>query len=111
MRHLYYGLVLINLGLALPAPADEPRTLELVDETLPSGAYASFGSARLQHEAKAVAFIDAKTIVCFGASLRIYDAATGKMREEFRSELMKGAATGQLGVPDWRDAAFSGDGK
>jgi WD40 repeat protein len=76
------------------ARADEPpatKTAEPIKhdafgDPLPPGAYVRFGTTRLRHDAKAVAFRDDKTIVSVGSSIRIWDAATGRLIQEHRHE-------------------------
>src|SRR5947209_1930026 len=92
------GIVALAALISLHA---QPPKLDLGGDPLPPGAYARFGSARLRHSAKAVAFLDAKTLVSFGESIRTWDVATGKMKSEIAATTMRGAIA----------AAFSGDGK
>src|SRR5690242_17403252 len=94
------GLVLIiACASGLGAEPDKPK-IDSAGDPLPPGATARFGSAKLRHDAKAVAFLDAKNLVSFGDTLRIWDATSGRMLKEHASESMSGAIA----------AAFSRDG-
>src|ERR1700722_9691711 len=79
----------------------ESPKLDAYGDPLPPGAYARFGTTRLRHDAWAVAFLDDKTIVSVGESIRFWDAATGRLIRQHEHE--------KLAYPDC--AAISADGK
>jgi WD40 repeat protein len=99
MRFASALLFVIIAASAFAADPDTPRSGAA--DRLPPGATARFGSAKLRHDAKALAFLDAKTLASFGDTLRIWDATTGRMRAEHQSPQMLEAIA----------AGFSGDGK
>src|SRR5580704_332293 len=88
--------ILSLVGLARPTPADdipgktnpESPKLDAYGDPLPPGAVARYGTIRLRHDAKAVAFLDDKTIVSVGSSIRFWDATTGRAVKEFHDPRM-----------------------
>ena len=73
--------------LPVPKPTEPPK-LDAYGDPLPPGALARFGTVRWRHDAKAVAFLDNKTIVSVGSSIRFWDAMTGRLIREHRHEKM-----------------------
>src|SRR5437868_4230434 len=68
-----------------PVPRDKPSAAPKPDahgDPLPPGAYARLGSTRLRHDAIAVGFVDAKTLVSVGSTICVWDIATGKLLKE-----------------------------
>ena len=88
----------IELPVAKPS---ESTKLDAFGDPLPPGALVRFGTIRLRHDAKAVAFLDDKTIVSVGSSIRFWDAATGRLLRTHRHGKMT----------DAKAAAISGDAK
>src|SRR5580704_13927079 len=91
-KHAAFLAIFIVAGLTCPARADDisnkskpenPR-LDAFGDPLPPGAYARFGTTRLRHETEAAGFFDETTIVSVGSSIRLWDAATGKLIREHR---------------------------
>jgi WD40 repeat protein len=64
----------------------EPPKLDATGDPLPPGAFARFGTIRLRHDAKAVAFLDNQTIASVGSSICLWDAATGRLIRQHRHE-------------------------
>jgi WD40 repeat protein len=83
------------------AKSAEPPKLDAYGDPLPPGAYARFGTLRLRHDAKAVAFFNDKTIVSAGSSIRFWDAVSGKLIREISPARMQ----------DVSEAVISADGK
>lgn len=98
------ALLLLNFGGQCladpPAAAAKPR-LDLYGEPLPDGAIARMGTTRFHHDAREVAFLDAKTLVTAGDGVRVWDIASGKIIREIKSNQF---STG-------RPMALSGDGR
>ncbi len=84
---LLVGGARLIAGDRVPAgqPAQQSK-LDAYGDPLPEGAYARFGSMRFLHHALAVAFVDDKTIVSVGSSIRYWDAATGRLIREIRED-------------------------
>ena len=61
-----------------PPPGPAPK-LDLFGDPLPPGACARLGSIRLRHDASAVAFRDARTIISLGTTICFWDHSTGKL--------------------------------
>jgi WD40 repeat protein len=101
-----FRFVLLIVGLVGPAAADDSspsRTSESpkVDsfgDALPIGAAVRFGTIRLRHDAKAVAFLDKNTIVSVGPSIRFWNAANGTMIKEYRNEKMNDCMAATISV-------------
>jgi WD40 repeat protein len=83
---------IVALAFVAPAFAQAPK-LDLFGDPLPPGAFARMGTIRFRHEASAVGFLDERTVVSVGASIRTWDAATGKLLNEFRHPKLTGALT------------------
>ena len=83
----------IELPVAKPS---ESTKLDAFGDPLPPGALARYGTIRLRHDAKAVAFLDNNTIVSVGSSIRFWDAATGRLIREHRHEKMVNPSTAAI---------------
>lgn len=117
-KQIAFLTVLLLAGLARPARADDipDRTgpdspkLDALGDPLPPGAYARFGTIRLLHsDATAVAFLNDKTIVSVGSSIRFWDTPTGKLIREHRHEQMAGASADAISADGKRAVMLCGD--
>jgi WD40 repeat protein len=110
-----FGLLLVTCLACSTSAGDIPASgpiaspkFDAFGDPLPPGALARFGTTRLRHDAKAVAFVDNNMIMSVGSSIRYWDAATGRLIREIRNPKLADPIAAAISANFKRAATFHG---